>query len=77
MWSGTAEKEAEFVLKQTLQHIVLTTLHPNTAISVIVQVRYMSLDELYYSVRGKLIYKNNMLFVNIMLSGLIRKRDTL
>ena len=39
LWLGTAEKEAEFVLKQTLQHIVLTALHPNTAISVIVQVR--------------------------------------
>lgn len=36
--AGTSEKEAEFVLKRTLEHIVLTAMHPNTAISVIIQV---------------------------------------
>eukprot|EP00250_Pteridium_aquilinum_P016975 c23389_g1_i1 orf=115-849(+) len=36
--AGTSEREAEFVLKRTLEHIVLTAMHPNTAISVIIQV---------------------------------------
>ncbi|MCO5591046.1 hypothetical protein L7F22_045022 [Adiantum nelumboides] len=36
--AGSIEREAEFVLKRTLEHIILTAMHPNTAISVIIQV---------------------------------------
>lgn len=35
---GPVEREAEQLLGQTLEHVVLTHLHPRTAISVIVQV---------------------------------------
>ncbi|KAH7445218.1 hypothetical protein KP509_02G113000 [Ceratopteris richardii] len=36
--AGPSEREAEFILKRTLEYIVLTAMHPNTAISVIIQV---------------------------------------
>lgn len=36
--AGNAEKEAEFVLRRTLEHVVFTAMHPNTAISIIIQV---------------------------------------
>lgn len=36
--AGNAEKEAELILKRTLEHIILTAMHPNTTISVIIQV---------------------------------------
>ncbi|XP_074562235.1 exosome complex exonuclease RRP46 homolog [Curcuma longa] len=35
---GKAEKEYEMILKRTLQSICLLTIHPNTTISIIVQV---------------------------------------
>ena len=70
MWSGTTEKEAEFVLKQTLQHIVLTKLHPNTAISVIVQVIYEFRLIVLFS-PWKTDLQRQYAFVRIILSGLI------
>ncbi|KAI5065301.1 hypothetical protein GOP47_0019996 [Adiantum capillus-veneris] len=36
--AGSNEREAEFIVKRTLEHIILTAMHPNTAISVIIQV---------------------------------------
>ncbi|XP_024373657.1 exosome complex exonuclease RRP46 homolog isoform X1 [Physcomitrium patens] len=36
--SGSYEKDAEVVVRRSLEYIILTALHPNTAISVILQV---------------------------------------
>eukprot|EP01018_Ginkgo_biloba_P034734 Gb_12559 [translate_table: standard] len=36
--SGKTEKELEFLLTRTLDHIFLSTMHPNTSTSVILQV---------------------------------------
>lgn len=38
MLAGSYEKEAEVVVRRSLEFIILTALHPNTAISVILQV---------------------------------------
>ena len=38
MSAGSYEKEAEVVVRRSLEFIILTALHPNTAISVILQV---------------------------------------
>lgn len=36
--AGNAEKEAEFVIRRTLEHLILSSMFPNTGISVIFQV---------------------------------------
>jgi hypothetical protein len=38
MLAGSYEKESEVVVRRSLEFIILTALHPNTAISVILQV---------------------------------------
>jgi ribonuclease PH len=36
--AGPAEREMEHVIRRTLEAVVLTTLHPRTGITVVVQV---------------------------------------
>jgi hypothetical protein len=37
-YAGNFEKEAELVLRRSLEYIILAALHPNTGISIILQV---------------------------------------
>lgn len=46
MLAGSFEKEAEVVVRRSLEYIILTALHPNTAISVILQVPLEAQEEL-------------------------------
>lgn len=46
MLAGSFEKEAEVVVRRSLEYIILTALHPNTAISVILQVPQEAQEEL-------------------------------
>ncbi|KAL6054691.1 Exosome component 5 [Balamuthia mandrillaris] len=38
--AGPAEKEIECLIRQTLEHVIIATLHPRTLINVVIQVLY-------------------------------------